>query len=69
MSEEQTRDLHVELTAVREQLKIALDGWHKAREEFEKALAELTQLQAIRDKASEGKVQCEDCGSILARWV
>ena len=68
MSEEQ-ESLHVELKAVREQLKISMDAWDEAQKLVNNLVHELEQLKAIRDKASEGKVQCEDCGSILARWV
>ena len=69
MDDKEIEALRAKLAEVMESLREAREGWGSAIERENKLLHELTQLQAIRDKASDGKVQCEDCGSILARWV
>jgi hypothetical protein len=36
--------------------------------ELERLRAELSSLKQERDRAASGKLNCADCGSILARW-
>lgn len=36
--------------------------------ELERLRAELSSLKQERDRVASGKLNCADCGSILARW-